>query len=351
MKIYNVLFTISTLLISLHSQAQTIITVNKYDSIKSLEYKVYKVETKYNKIIKSKPKILFEGYPILYPTSKLFFNKEGLKIKEDRPYQKDTSYYNSTNQKIKMVLYPDGKNDSITFDYSYDDYGNIESIKKKASDPKMDFRLKDNYYSYTALIDEFYKNYYLSEDNLNVVSQFEAITPIENYTYRLYNDQNELVEQKNLYGSRVRTIKYEYNTDKKIVKILKIDKTPNPKGKTYISTETEQHKYLKDGLIHQVQYFTNGKLWREEQIVYNSKGIRTEYIEYTFVLGKRINKYKYDSNGDLIQFTFTNPKKNKIIRNIRLEYTYNDNGDWIKCIHFDKKNRPKYLIERTIEYY
>ena len=348
MKIYKVLFTISTLLINLHLQAQTIIAVNKSDSIKSLEYKVYNVETVNNKIIKSKPKILFEGYPILYPTSKSFFNKEGLKIKEDRPYQKDTSYYNSTNQKIKMVIYPEGQNDSITFDYSYDDYGNIESIKKKASAPKMDFRLKDNYYSYTSIIDEFYENYYLSGDDLNVVSQFEAITPIENYTYRLYNDQNELIEQKNLYGSRIRTIKYEYNTEKKIIKILKIDKTPNPKGKPFISTETEQHKYLKDGLLHEIKYFSNGKFWREEQVIHNSKGILVKYIDKGKVLK---NTYIYNSNGELVQYIFENTKRNKIKRNITLKYTYNDKGDWIKCIHFDKKNRPKYLIERTIEYY
>ncbi|WP_157515012.1 hypothetical protein [Gaetbulibacter saemankumensis] len=348
MKIYNIIFTIYFLFTSLEVQAQFGSVVNKSDSIKSLDYRFYKIETKNNKIVKGKPKILFEGYPILYPTSKLFFNKNEELIKEEKSHQKDTTYYNSVNQKIKMVLYPDGGNDSITFNYSYDSHGNIETIRKKASAPKMDFSLKGNYYSYTALIDEFYKNYYLSKDNPNVVNQFEAITPIENYTYRLYNDQNELIEQKNLYGSRIRTIKYEYNTEKKIIKILKIDKTPNPKGKPFISTETEQHKYLKDGLLHEIKYFSNGKFWREEQVIYNSKGIRVKYIDKGKVLK---NTYIYNSNGELVQYIFENTKRNKIKRNITLEYTYNDKGNWITCIHFDKKNKPKYLIERIIEYY
>jgi hypothetical protein len=344
MEISKVLLSITTVLISLHSQAQ----INKSDSIKSLVYKAYKVKTNNNKVIKSKPTILFEGYPIFYPTSKLFFNQDGLLIKEDKSHQTDTTYYNSENKKIKMALYPNGKNDSITFNYSYDDHGNIEAIKKKASAPKMDFSLKGNYYSYTALIDEFYENYYLSKDNPNVVNQFEAIKPENHYSYRLYNDENKLVEQKNLYGSRIRTIKYQYNKEKKIVKISKIDKETNSKGKIYLSTETEEHKYLNDGLIHEVKYFSNGKFWREEQIVHNSKGILIKYIDKGKILKKT---YIYNSNGDLVQYTFVNTKRNKIKRNITLEYTYNDNGDWIKCIHFDKKNKPKYLIERIIEYH
>lgn len=335
---------------SLQLQAQFGSVVNKSDSIKSLDYRFYKVKIKNNKIVKSKPTILFEGYPILYPTSKLFFNKNGLLIKEDKSHQKDTTYYNSANQKIKMVLYPDGKNDSITFNYSYDGHGNIETIEKKASAPKMDFSLKGNYYSYTALNDEFYKNYYISKDNPNIVNQFEAIKPEKNYSYRLYNDENELVEEKNLYGSRIRTIKYQYNKEKKIVKISKIDKETNSKGKIYTSTETEQHKYLNNGLIHEVKYFTNNKIWKELQTVYNLKGIVTEFTIHSPDLN-RIKKYVYNSKGELIQFIFTNPKKNKILRNITLEYTYNSKGDWITCIHFDKKNIPKYLIERIIEYY
>ena len=347
MNIYKVLITISILIVSLHLQAQ----IHKSDSIKSIEYKCYKVKTKNNKIIKSKPTILFEGYPIQYPTSTLFFNKDGVVVKKDKSHQTDTTYYNSSNQKVKMVLYPDEKNDSITFSYSYDSHGNLESIKKKASAPKMDFSLENNYYSYTALIDEFFENYYLSKDNPNVLKQFEAIKPEKNYSYRLYNNENELVEEKNIYGSRIRTIKYHYNKEKKIVKITKIDQESNYRGKIYISTETEEHKYLNDGLIHEVKYFSNDKLYRQELIIHNSKGILTEYTDQWLGDFNRVNKYTYDSNGDLTRFIFTNPKKNKIKRNITLKYTYNDNGDWIECIHFDKSNRPKYLIERIIEYY
>jgi RNA binding exosome subunit len=351
MTIAKLILTISIGLIGFYSNAQIDIAINESDSMKSLEYNFYKVKTKNNKIIKSKPTVLFDGYPIWYPTSKLFFDKDGLLVKEDRSDQTDTTYYNSANQKIKMVLYPKGKNDSITFSYSYDSLGNIETIRKKSSAPKMDFSLERNHYSYEALVDEFYENFYLSEDDPDVANQFEAIIPEQNHSYRLYNDENELVEQKNLYGSRIRTIKYHYNDQKEIVKISRIDKETDSKGKVYISTETEEHRYSDDGLLHQVNHFSNDKLYREELLIYNAQGVLKEHTNQWFGIFNRMKKYEYDSNGDLIRFTFTNPEKDKIIRKITLKYTYNDRGDWVKCIHFDKKNRARYWIERMIEYY
>ncbi len=361
MKISRLLFLIPVIVTSMHLQAQIGNVIYKSDSIKSMVYNTYKAALENGKVVKGKSKILFEGYPILYPTSKLFFNKDGLLIKKDKPYQKDTTYYNSENQKIKMVLYPSEKNDSITFNYTYDSHGNIETIAKKASAPKMDFSLNGNYYSYTALIDEFYKNYYLTKDNQDVAIQFQAIKPEKHTTYRLYNDVNKLLEEiylttrnnsfPNKPDSTIHTITYKYNKENKIVKISNSNKNINAIGKNYTSTETEEHNYRNNGLIHQIKYFSNGKQYREELIAHNSEGILIEYTNHSLEWPRYKKKHVYNSNGELIRYTFTNPQKNKIIRNITLKYTYNDKGDWITCIHFDKNNKPQYLIERVIEYY
>ena len=94
MNMYKVLLTISILLVSFHLQAQ----IHEYGPIKSLEYRCYKIKQYENNVVKNKKAtILFEGYPIHYPVSKRFFNKDGQLIKENRYHQRDTSYYNSAN--------------------------------------------------------------------------------------------------------------------------------------------------------------------------------------------------------------------------------------------------------------
>ncbi len=348
MKISKLFCVLCMALSGLQTYAQIDNSVDKPDLVKSLDYRCYTVKMQNDTIVKDKQIVLFEGYPIRYPVSTLYFDKSGNTIKEDRTHQSDKIYYNTANQKIKMVLYPDGKNDSITFNYAYDDHGNIETVTKNASAPKMDFSLGANHYTYEALRDEVYKNYYLSDDNSKIEHQFESINPEANYTYRLYNAKNKLIQEKNRYGSRIRTIKYEYNNENKITKVSTIDNYTDVKTKHNTSIETEEHNYLNDGLIHDIKYSSNNKIWKEEQTVYRSNGSVKEYTSHYF---NRENKYTYNAKGELEQFTLRKLRKDKIIRNIRLLYTYNSRGDWIKCIHFDKKNQPTYLIERIIAYH
>jgi len=273
MNILKILYTVFFISIGLGIQAQ-----ENNDIIKSLEYKIYKVKIVDGKIIKKKTGYLYKGYPIRYPSSKFFFSKDRKIIKEDHSYQTDTTYYNFNHQKVKMVLYPEGKKDSITFKYAYDEHGNLESVRKKASAPKMDFSLEGNHYSYTALIDEFYKNFYLTKDDPDVSNQFETTMPEENYTYRLYNDKNQLVQIKNLYdsGTRIRTIKYQYDEENRIVKESTSDTYLNLSSRN-TTTKKEEHKYFKGGLVHEIKHFSNGNVWREEQITHNSKGILVKY--------------------------------------------------------------------------
>ena len=163
MKISKLLLAISFLFIGLQARAQLNITVSKSDSIKSLAYKVFKVKTKNDKVIKGKPTILYDYYPIQYPLTKLYYSKHGPLIKKDNSNQKDTTYYNSKNQIIKKVLYPNHSRskDSIIIYYSYDIRGNVETEKMKASGSNLNYVLDRNYYSYKSLIDKEYNNYYL----------------------------------------------------------------------------------------------------------------------------------------------------------------------------------------------
>ncbi len=359
MKISPLFLIISTLLIGINSSAQLNIIVNESDSIKSLVYKVYQLKTKNNKVIKSEPSILYDTYPIQYPLVKLHFNKHGLLIKKDQSHQKDTTYYNSQNQKIKMVLYPNPERskDSISIYYTYDIQGHLKTEKMKASDPKLDYHLDGYYYSHKSLIDKFYINYYLSEKDPTVQEQFENVKPALNYYYRLFKNKNTLVKEKYVTttknqlpfqpDSTLYTITYQYNKENKVSKMSTKKEDINAIGKNYTKISTEQHTYLNQGLIHEINYFNKDKLSRQKRIVHSQEGVLTAHIDH-WVNPNRTTTFVYDSRGELKSYTFV--KKNKIVRNITLEYTNNKRGHWVECIHYDKKNKPKYLIERIIEY-
>ena len=358
MKISKLLFAISVVFISLNSSAQLHVIVNKADSIKSLEYTVYKLKIKNTDTIKTKRTLAYDYYPIQYPRTKFYYNKRGDLIKKDNPNQKDTTYYNSKKQKIKRVLYPGNSKDSISIFYSYDSQGNIETENMKASDPKLNYELDANYYSYESLIDTFYTNYYLSENDSTEYNQFESVKMELNTYYRLYNDENKLVKEKyvtttkNAFpykaDSTFHIISYHYTEENKISKTTIVNKHINALGKNYASISTEEHSYLNQGLIHEIKYYNDDNLSREERMVRNTEGVLTKYSNH-WISPDRTTTYLYNSKGDLTAYTAT--RKNKIVRQITLKYTYNNRGDWIKCIHYNKKDKPEYLVERMIAYY
>lgn len=362
MKISKIVLPVLILLLSMHTSAQQNIAVRKSDSIESLSYRVFSVKTKGNKVIKSKPINIPdpEFYPIQYPSKTLHYNRNGHLIKKDNSNQKDTTYYNSENKKIKTVLIPNPKStkDSITISYTYDMQGNLKMKKMQASAPKMNYRLDNNYYSFESITNKIYINYYLSKNDSTVHEKFENVKPQLNYYYQIFDDKNKLIEKKYLTTSKnpfpykqdsvIHHTKYQYNNDNKISQVSNINSHINSSGKNYTSKSTEQHTYLNEGLFHVIKHFLNEELKREELIIYNSEGTLIKYTNH-WLNPNRTTQYIYNSKGEITSYMFS--KGNKIVRNISLSYTYNGKGHWITCVHYDKNERPKYLIERNIEYY
>lgn len=360
MKTSKLVLTIFAVCICINSFAQIDPKVNTFDSIKSLTYTVYQLKTKNNKIIKTSPTILYDYYPIQYPLKKCYYNTKGNLVVKENQSQKDTIYYNSKNQKIKMVLYPNAKklNDSITFFYAYDIYGNIIAEKTVASSPKLDYYLNGNLYSYKSLINKFYINFYVLEKDSVGIKQFDNEKVELNYYYRLFNNNNQLLKEKyvttdkNSYplkvDSTIHSVEYHYNNENKIIKISTIKNHVNALGKTYLTKNTEEHNYLSQGLIHEIKYYNDRNLIMQQRYIHNTKGKLLEYSKH-WVSPNKTAIYKYNSNGELKNYIFK--RKDKIERNITLQYTYNNKGNWIECIHFNKKSKPKYLIKRGIEYY
>lgn len=362
MKIAKLVLPVLILLISMHTSAQLTTAVGKSDSIKSLSWSVFSVKTKGNNIIKGKPTNIPdpEFYPIKYPSTILHYNRNGHLIKQEDSDQKDSTYYNSENKKIKTVIIPNPQSsqDSITISYTYDLQGNLKMKKMQTSDPKMNYRLDNYYYSFESITDKTYINYYLSKNDSTEHEKFENVKPQLNYYYRIFDEENKLIEEKyltttkNPYPYKQDSVKhhtkYQYNKDDKISHVSNVNSHINSIGNNYTSERTEQHTYLNEGLTHAIKHYFNKKLEREELIIYNPEGTLIEYKNH-WINPNRTTQYIYNSIGELTRYVFS--KGNKIARNISLEYTYNGKGHWIMCIHYDKNKKAKYLIERNIEYY
>jgi hypothetical protein len=362
MKISNIVLPVLMLLISIHASAQQNITVGKSDSIKSLSWSVFSIKTKGDKLIKGKPTNIPdpEFYPIQYPSTVLHYNRNGQFIKKTDSNQKDTTYYNSENKKIKTVIIPNPQSsqDSITISYTYDLKGNLKMKKMQASAPKMDYSLDNNYYSFESITDKTYINYYLSKNDSTEHEKFENVKPRLNYYYRIFDEKNKLMAEKYLTTTKnpypyqqdsvIHHTIYQYNKDNKIDQISKINSHINSIGKNYVSERTEQHTYLNKGLTHAIKHYFNKKLEREELFIYNPQATLIEYTNH-WLNPNRTIQYIYNSSGDLTRYVFS--KGNKVVRSISLEYSYNGKGHWITCIHYDKNKKAKYLVERNIEYY
>jgi len=103
--------------------------------------------------------------------------------------------------------------------------------------------------------------------------------------------------------SIIHTNKYQYNKENKIGEISKINNHKNSIGKNHTSVNTEQHTYLKEGLIHGIKHLTNYKLIGEDLLVHNSKGKLTEYTNH-WLNPDRTTKYLFDSKGSTNKLHF-----------------------------------------------
>lgn len=330
------------------------------DSVKTLDFKVYTVKVKKGKITKGKPigALAHEYYPVKYPFIKSYFDSDGRIVKTEGLDQTDTFCYNTESQLTTRVLYPVKSNDSITIAFIYDAQGNIAEKKMNSSAPEMDYRLDGNYYSYKSLIDTKYRNYYLSEADSGDLQQFRSRKPELHTYYRLFNDKNELIQEKYLVttatglphqkDSTFYTITYKYNKESEVSNILTVRRYVTSIGTQDTSSSSENHIYSDHGLIHEINYFDNNGLYRTERIIKNSSDVIKERTDHWFS-PDRLTTYSYNDYGDLK--TYKHAAKGKVLRDITIEYTYNSREDWISCVHYDRKGKPKYLIERIIEYY
>ena len=184
---------------------------------------------------------------------------------------------------------------------------------------------------------------------------------IQNYIYDSYGDLDKKIIYKNdNKGNKIEELIYDENDSliKKYTYVydlrgnLKKEFEYNPQGLKSKKT----YKYdLKGNLKKEKFYRSNGELDGKYIYKYDSQGkVIAKYwfttkVWLTLKLTYK-NTYKYNSQGDLIEEILY--KNDGSIENKRsYEYEYDNQGNWIRAIEYDTKEKPQYIIIRKIEYY
>lgn len=318
--------------------------------------------------------------------------------------------HNERNDISRMVYLITKFNDSLVMDLTYDLKGNLEKIRINKSEVSGDTWFSEIFGKsyYLKYKDSDCHNYYLTDnDSLNRIKtvEFENIELINDHTYNLYDSLNNLVLKREMFVKnanegtllpkkmdsifvrtdfkyndanlitekfesydrlenkgylKTRRYVYEYTNDNKIKTAVKTEAYDQLNaGFSKIKARTvifkEEHEYLNENKKHVIRFYDNYFHNEEEKLketvteIYNSKG---DLIERVNEFRNRKIESKFDERSNSISYSITNIKRNKKISHYILQYVFNEQGDWIKRIHFDHlKNKPLYIEERTIEYY
>lgn len=359
-----------------------------YGKVKSIRIMNYNIADKFGEIIKDIIRInsLTIGDEYYNANMKIFFNKNGEGL-EYNWYDSDGEL-ESKQKYNKKDLY-----DEYTF---YNSKGDITEMSKTEYDDKGT-KIHSKHYNSEGNLDYIFKN---NEKGQNIeFTNYNSNGTVRDLNTYKYNEYGKQTEKKTYEPDENGTLQLKYTFD------LVYDEKRNliresryyPNG--YIFYE---HNYKYDdnnNLLEHIDHFQdkyifkydiNGKeiekIWYRHQLgnkllktfksKYDENGNKIENITYNSE-GNLIFKetYKYDENGNIICYTKFEPDRGY---DFKISYKYDINRNVIQSKHlnsegnsnyentfkfkFDKKNnwierikyeygRPKYMIERNIEYY
>jgi hypothetical protein len=247
-------------------------------------------------------------------------------------------------------------------------FGKVKQVKLNcfAADEKSGNAIEDN-----RCDDNNYLIIYNDKGNAIEVSVHSSGWRNEKKLFKYDNDRN-LIELNIFDASNDLSGSYKYN----------YDVSGNKTGSKYYGTDNsfkkrESYKYDNKGnAIEQIEYNSNDRLILRHVYKYDGKGNQVESSTYSSLAsleerythkyddkGNRIETNAYDSNGNLeSKGTWTYDKYNNPIQNnwfnkkgvlssaYRYEYEYDQQGNWIKKIEFEK-NVPQKVILREIIYF
>ena len=325
-------------------------------AIKSVKYTTFKVEYSKNLILKGKAVSLPEEYPVHYPSSEQHYSPDGLLTEELWPDQKSIIEYDSLHRITNETLITE--NDTIIIHTAYEPLGIASRSLRISGDRSKTFKeLPD-----PSPEDEAYMNLLFTEKDSNAYRQYEKIKMIPFTIYRLFDQQKRLVKEKFI---KVKQNPFPYKPDSILKKQhIRYYKETLPKSihrstdyLTHLGSPVkkgmhfenhEEHEYNDADKKHLMRYYEEDKLVMRHECIKNDAGIVVSEVRVWIKADQR-EETQYSPDGLLSSHTLW--RKGKMKNSISLEYTFNEQGDWIQCIHYDHKNKPKFLTERAITYY
>ena len=190
-----------------------------------------------------------------------------------------------------------------------------------------------------------YVNDYDSNGNKTTLTSYESDGTIDwFYTYK-YDKHNHLIEETSYNSDKSLDYKITYNYDDKGNMIEKNMYKPDG-SLDYRHTKT----YYKNGKVIEEKIYKKSKLFWKEVNKYDKSGNKVEYHLYNSdgILDDIIT-YKYDDKGNEIESILRN-SEGAIIDKAINQYEYDNVGNWIKKIEIPD-GKPRYVLERNIEYY
>ena len=205
----------------------------------------------------------------------------------------------------------------------YNDNGQATEESYYRSDESLDRKYT---YKYDEKGNKIEDNRYYSDGNL-----------YNKYIYK-YDDKGNKIETSEYYSNESLSNKYIYKYDEKgnIVKTSEC-RSDDSLRDTYICKYDE-----KGNKVEEIFYRSDGSLYETCIYKYDEKGnIVVENIFYPDVNFYHKYIYKYDENGILTKYN-----------EYEYDYKYDKQGNWIERITYEGDARiPKFITERTIEYY
>lgn len=241
---------------------------------------------------------------------------------------KKTFMYNSSAKLVKLQL-----KDNSFIDFKYNNStGNTVEKNNYDSNGNLESRTKYNY-DKANLVEE---NKYKSDGSLNFKTKYK------------YNDNGKLIEvvKYNSDGSRNEKVTLMYNLMGHEIENIYYNSSGSIERKY-------SFKYDKLGNLVEEKEGAVGSLNMDyassTKKKYDAAGRVIEIKLENSGLNDHTEKFKYDEEGNIKEvdlYKFDGTYWTKFI-NI---YNYDQNGNWISKIEI-RNDKPKYIIERVIEYY
>lgn len=238
----------------------------------------------------------------------------------------------------------------ISFTYSPEEhYGNIEigEIKRRYNYEEVTFNRNGN------KIEEkpHHKNNKPTEKELHKHTgkrSEKTSTSKTKLTHKYenkYDDNGNVIEEiiYNTDGNLIAKGLLKYNYRQDVIEAVKYDSGGKPQKKL-------QFKYDNDGnLIEGIEYDPYGKCIMKLRFKYDENGKIINFSQYdSFEILSFKNIFKYDKKGNLFELKSDLYGEGKI--NSKIQYKYDNEGNWIKLIKFDQGEIIN-IKERKIEYF